>query len=103
MKFAETKPLALAAARRHLELYHNFDHYTGIVTLHGLARLAAGTGETDLIGEARLQFLPYARGERNYKCNFPNYFCGGNGAAYFFWQGFLPEAERLVRQYADQL
>ena len=102
MKSADTKSLALAAAHKHLEIYRNFDHYTGIVTLHGLARLAAGTGDAGLIEETRGQFMPYARGERIYKANHPNYFCGGNGAAYFLWRGFLPEAEKLVRQYAEQ-
>ena len=101
MKSAAPLDLALATARKHLELYGNFDHYTGIVTMHGLARLAAGTGEPALVEEVRSQFLPYARGERSYGCNHPNYLCGGNGAAYLLWKGFLPEVETAARHYAN--
>ncbi len=103
MKSAITRDLALAAFRKHLAIHKNFDHYTGIVTLHGLARLATETGDAGLIAETRRQFLPYVRGERPFKVNFPNYLCGGNGTAYFFWKGHLPEASDSVRRYADEI
>jgi unsaturated rhamnogalacturonyl hydrolase len=103
MQSAVTRDLAIAAYRKHLAVHGGFDHYTGIVTLHGLARLAAETNDDTLIAEARQQFMPYVRGERTWKANFPNYYCGGNGAAYLLWKGHLPEAEQPVKHYAEQI
>jgi unsaturated rhamnogalacturonyl hydrolase len=100
---AQPHDLAWRAARKHLEVHGSYDHYTGIVTLHGLARLAAASGSPAVVEEVRSAFLPYARGERTFKANFPNYFCGGNGAAYFFWKGHLPEAEAALRLHARQI
>jgi unsaturated rhamnogalacturonyl hydrolase len=103
MKNANTRVLALRAVHKHLEVIGSFDRYTGIVTLHGLARLATITGDPSVIEEARRQFMPFALGERRFPCNFPNYLCGGNGAAYMLWKGHLPEVESLVRRHADQI
>lgn len=103
MKTAITKQLALDAFHKHLEVHKSFDHYTGIVTLHGLARLAAEERDAALIGEIRTHLMPYVRGERLWKANFPNYYCGGNASAYLLWRGHLPEAEAAVRRYADQI
>lgn len=103
MKSAITKQLALDAFAKHLEVHRSFDHYTGIVSLHGLARLAAEDGDPALIQRIRTELMPYVRGERTWKANFPNYYCGGNATAYLLWRGHLPEAETTVRHYADQI
>jgi unsaturated rhamnogalacturonyl hydrolase len=103
MKTAVPKELALRAAHKHLQVHGSYDHYTGVVTLHGLARLAAASGDAGLIQETREAFGPYVRGERTFWANFPNYFCGGNGAAYFFWAGHLPEVEPSLRRYSRQI
>ncbi len=103
MKTASTLPLALSAFHKHLEVHKNFDHYAGIVSLHGLARLASETGDEKLIAEARKQFDPYVKGERDFYVNFPNYLCGGNGTAWMLYRGLLPEAEKTVRFYADEI
>jgi len=103
MKNATPKTLALAAVRKHLEVHGSFDGYPGIVVLHGLARLAAKTGDPALLGSARDSLMPFVRGERQFRNNFPNYLCGGNGAAYLFWQGHLPEVEASLRRYAVQI
>lgn len=47
--------------------------------------------------------MPYVLDQRHFACNFPNYQCGGNGAAYLLWRGHLPEVEPLVRKYAEQI
>lgn len=103
MKTANTWDLAWAGARRHLEIFNHYDHYTGIVTLHGMARLATASGDAGRIEQARQAFMPFARGEREFWVSFFNYFCGGNGAAYFLWKGHLPEVREEVRRYAIQL
>ncbi len=95
MRTAGTRALALSAYRKHLEVHRNFDHYTGAVTLHGLARLATAAPDEQLIQETRSKFLPHVRGERKFPCNFPNYQCGGNGTAWLLWKGMLPEAAEI--------
>ncbi len=103
MKSAITKQLAIDVFAKHLEVHGTFDHYAGIVTLHGLARLAAEGHDERLLAEVRRHLMPYVRGERTFWANFPNYFCGGNGTAYLLWRGHLPEAEAPVRRYAEQI
>lgn len=103
MKSAQTLKLAENLCHKHLEVHSSFDHYTGIVTLHGLTRLATITGDPRLIEEARKQLKPYVKGERNFQCNFPNYRCGGNASAWFLHQGHLPEAAEPVRRYALEI
>ena len=82
---------------------HPLAHYTGILTLQGLARWSVTSGDQSLLARAREELLPFIRGERPFKCNFPNYLCGGNGTAYLFFQGQLPEARDVVRSNAEQI
>jgi unsaturated rhamnogalacturonyl hydrolase len=94
--------IALRAFEKH-KATHTLAHYTGILSLQGLARLAIGVGDAALIERARAELLPFVSGDRQFKCNFPNYLCGGNGAAFLFWRGHLPEVADHVRQCADQI
>ncbi len=103
MLSANTLDLAHAAFRKHKAVHGSYDSYRGIVTLHGMARLASETGDTQLLEEARTELMPYVRGERKFKSNFPNYFCGGNATAWLFYKGHLPEAKEAVRRYAEQI
>ena len=96
------REVALAAFARHQAL-HSFDHYTGILSLQALARLAMAEKDEALIARSREALLPFVRGERTFQCNFPNYLIGGNGAAYLLWQGRLPEAEAVVRRHARMI
>jgi len=106
MKQIETLAFCRTLTARHLETIGSFDHYSGVVTLHGLARLATELEtpqQADLIEETRTQLMPYVRGEREYHANFRHYFCGGNASAWMLWRGHLPEAGAPVRQAAGQL
>lgn len=103
MKSAVPLDLALQAVHKHLQIHGNLDEYTGIVTLHGLARLAAGTTDPAIIEESRRLLMPFVRGERRFFANFPNYYCGGNASAYLLWQELLPEVEKPVRDYAEEI
>lgn len=103
MKTITPRELAHRAALKHIAVHGHLDHYSGIVTLHALTRLAAGTGDTTLIREARELLLPFVRGERQFHVNFPNYLCGGNASAYLLWRGHLPEAAESARRYAEEI
>ncbi|MDA3963465.1 MAG: glycoside hydrolase family 88 protein, partial [Planctomycetota bacterium] len=74
-------------------------HYTGILLLEAAVHRA----ECDpaLREEARALLLPFARGERDFGSNFPNYQCGGNAAARALAAGWLDEARDAVTHYAD--
>lgn len=93
-----TLDVARRAYEKHGETCR-WGHYTGIVTLHGMARLGMGLkAQGKVEGEAVLADLrtclrPFLAGEELFKCNFPNYQVGGNGAAYAWWQGALPEVD----------
>lgn len=102
MSPALARRVALAAFAKHRAL-HSLNHYTGILTLQGLARLAVAEGDAALVAQAREELLPFVCGERIFKCNFPNYHCGGNGTAFLHWRGHLPEAADTVRRHADEI
>ncbi|MBC2603361.1 glycoside hydrolase family 88/105 protein [Puniceicoccus vermicola] len=101
----QTSPflLAQAAFRKHKAVQGSYDVYPGIVSMHGMARLATETQDENLLEEIRSEIMPYVRGERSFPANFPNYLCGGNGAAWLLWRGKLPEVEEAARQYAEQI
>lgn len=97
----QLEQLAVQAFEKHLAL-HPLDHYTGILSLHGLARLAVRTGKVRHLRQVRARLGPFYDGRMIWKANFPNYFCGGNAAAYLNWKGHLPEAEHAILQRADE-
>ncbi|MDA3873191.1 MAG: glycoside hydrolase family 88 protein [Kiritimatiellae bacterium] len=92
-----------AVALKHKAVHGNLDQYKGTVTLHGLARLASESGKPEALARIREELAPFLAGERDFKCNFPNYRCGGNATAWMLYKGLLPEAEDMVRFYAEQL
>jgi unsaturated rhamnogalacturonyl hydrolase len=91
---------AVTAFQKHAAL-HPLAHYTGILSLHAYARLALISGNPAVLDDSRRHLLPLVRGEVKFQANFSNYYCGGNGAAFLFWQGKLPEAEVVLRQAAE--
>lgn len=94
--------IARKAYDRHTEV-HGIRHYFGILSMHGQARLSQITGDANDLDKVREALLPFVRGERAFHCNFPNYQCGGLGAAYLLWKGHLPEAEDTVHFYAEEI
>lgn len=102
--------IAERAFHRHVEL-HSLAHYTGILSLHGLARLAISTSEpaerARLLALTTKHLTPFIAGDYAFDCNFPNYLRGGNASALLWWQGYLPQvdasifeshAERIMRE-----
>jgi unsaturated rhamnogalacturonyl hydrolase len=103
MNHCQTLHLAEALFDRHATLRPELDHYPGIVSLHGLTRLAVLTGDPRLREKSLAALAPFVEGRRQFACNFPNYHCGGIGSAYLLWQGWLPDAEATVRHYAEEI
>lgn len=104
---ADPRELALRAFAKHVET-HPLGHYTGIVSLHGLARLGVALkereGDASVLDLARAHLGPFLRGTETFRCNFPNYRVGGNGAAFLWWRDELPEAdEATFAPYVDEL
>ncbi|MDF3130432.1 glycoside hydrolase family 88 protein [Kiritimatiellaeota bacterium B1221] len=92
-----------ALALKHVKVHQKLGHYTGIVTLHGLARLATESGKPEALARVKDELKPFLAGEMDFHCNFPNYRCGGNATAWLLYKGLLPEAEETVRFYADEI
>ncbi len=80
---------------------HSLASYTGILSMHAYARLAQISTNPAVLDDARKYLLSFVNGEHEFKANFTNYFCGGNGSAFLFWQGKLPEAEAALHHYAE--
>lgn len=81
---------------------HSLAHYTGILSLHAYSRLALISQNPAVLDKIRRNLLPFVRRMHEFKANFTNYFCGGNGTAFLFWQGVLPEAETELRKAAEE-
>lgn len=77
-------------------------HYTGILFLHAMARHALRGGQPDL-AQVKDFLKPFVAGELEFKCNFPNYRCGGNATAYLLHEGHYPEAADIARRYAEEI
>jgi unsaturated rhamnogalacturonyl hydrolase len=97
--------LIFQQAKKHCDL----TDYAGILTLNSLGRLAlevdSEAKKESLIKEARMHYHAFLSGKATFKtCNFQNYRCGGNGAAYLWWKGELPEAsEADFLPYVDEI
>ncbi|WFB35975.1 glycoside hydrolase family 88 protein [Kiritimatiellota bacterium B12222] len=98
-----TLDFADAFALKHKAVHGSLEQYTGTVTLHGLARLASESGRPEAMARALDELKPFVAGEKQFKCNFPNYRCGGNATAWMLYKGLCPEAEETVRFYADEI
>ncbi|MEX2605718.1 MAG: glycoside hydrolase family 88 protein [Kiritimatiellia bacterium] len=98
-----TMEFADALALKHKTVSGNLGHYTGIVTLHGLSRLAASSGTPETLSRILEELNPFVTGKLDFPCNFPNYRCGGNATAWMLYKGLLPQAEEPVRFYADEI
>jgi Predicted unsaturated glucuronyl hydrolase involved in regulation of bacterial surface properties, and related proteins len=103
---ADPLEIAVRAFDKHVET-NPLGHYTGIVSLHGLGRLGLflkeRSGDVSVLEKARTHYGPFLRGEEKFKCNFPNYHIGGNGAAYLWWKGELTEESEKFAYYVDEL
>lgn len=99
--FDQLEPLAWRAFNKHTSL-HTLEHYTGILCLHGLARLAVRTDRSEYLEEVRKRLEAFWQGRAKWGANFPNYFCGGNASAYLYAKGRLPEAKDAILQRAAE-
>lgn len=97
----QLEPLAWRAFGKHTSL-NSLEHYTGILSLHGLARLAVRTQRSEYLEEVCKRLEKFWQGKANWAGNFPNYFCGGNASAYLYAKGLLPEAKDAILQRADE-
>jgi unsaturated rhamnogalacturonyl hydrolase len=92
--------ICVRAFQKHVAT-HSLANYTGILSLHGYARLAVLSGNPAVLDDCLRHIMPFVRGDVQWKANFTNYFCGGNGTAYLYWLGKLPEAATTLRHYAE--
>ena len=86
-------------------LLHKKNHYTWILSLQALSRLAVSSGDPFLLERARNELLLFVEGCIPRFGNFATYQCGGNGAAHLFRAGRFDEAKesleaRAAEQYA---
>ncbi|MCF7837308.1 MAG: glycoside hydrolase family 88 protein [Candidatus Marinimicrobia bacterium] len=98
----DTLEIAARVARRALAEIP-LTNYTGILLLEGMARNAVASGQAAELEAVRRLLAPFVAGEKSFKCNFPNYLCGGNGTAYLLQAGHLPEAAGPVLRYAEEI
>jgi unsaturated rhamnogalacturonyl hydrolase len=103
MKSTLTLDLSCRLFEKHKQVMGHFDFYPGVVSMYGMARLAASTGKAELLEEIRNTLMPYVRGERSFPVNFKNYYCGGLGSSYLLWLGHLPEVKDAVLHYAEEI
>ena len=99
-----TEAVAESVFRRH-QATSPFDHYAGLVTLHGLVNLAENTGRADLQDLSVRLLRPFYSGEiRKVGGAYDRmYRSGGNASALLVKYGFAPEALPMLTAKADEL
>lgn len=76
-------------------------HYTGILALQGLERLAVLHRDPADAARLRADLAPFLAGTQTWKANFPNYFVGGNASAAALFHGLEPAARAPVEREAN--
>lgn len=80
------------------------NHYSGILTLGGLARLWQGSREERLLDKFRKHINPFLQGEITKRMGaYHLYNIGGSPAALMLRLDVLPEAEKAVNEKAEEL
>ena len=99
-----TEKIAETVLRRH-RAEKPFNHYAGLVTLHGLVNLAETTKRSDLADLARAWLEPFLSGkvEKVGGAYDRMYRCGGAASALLVKYGFAPEALPKLTAKADEL
>lgn len=96
--------VAEAAVEHHVAT-HSMNHYGGLVTLHGLVRLAESTGSERLKARSRELLRPFYSGEvtKVGGAYSKMYCCGGNATGWLVQAGFAPEALPTAIAHAEEL
>jgi len=97
--------VALRAWKCHIR-NHNLAHYSGVLSMHGLARLGKMQGATEIIDEVKRRLDPFWRGNIEKACGVfgPNvYRWGGNATAFLVLRGMLPEAKDTLINCCEKL
>lgn len=96
--------LAEIVMEQHLKK-HELTHYAGIVSLHGLVRLAEISGSEKLRKWSIDLLRPFFSGEiKSVRGVYSKmYSCGGNAAAWLAEAGYAPEILPMLVAYADEL
>ncbi len=77
------------------------ERYTYILLLQSLERTAFLHGSEADRDALRGLLQPFWAGEVSFRCNYPNYLCGGNASAAALFHGLAPEARELVAAQAE--
>lgn len=97
--------VALAAWERHVSC-HSLDHYAGIVSLHGMARLAKIMDSKEILDELKTHIALFWQGKIEKAGGVygePVYRWGGNASAFMVLRGMLPEAYDTTVAAAENL
>jgi unsaturated rhamnogalacturonyl hydrolase len=97
--------VALAAWKRHIAC-HGLDHYAGIVSLQGMARLAKIMDSEEILDEIKTHIAPFWQGEIEQAIGIFGetvYRWGGNASAFMVLRNMLPEAYATTVTAAENL
>lgn len=78
-------------------------HYYGLLAIYALIRAAEAGEDAALLARCQRILRRFPAGVVHPVYNFASYTIGGNARAFLFFRGHDPEAEAMVREYAEEL
>lgn len=93
--------LAEKLLERYESQHEKVDAYYGLLAYFGLAQAAIAGGSQKALQKCADYLALYPDSFEHPYYNFESYRAGGNGKAWLFMKGFMPEAEKGIRKYAE--
>lgn len=81
--------------------YQRVENYFGLLAYYGLAQSAAAAKDEGLLEKCRSYLAQYPDHFPHPHYNFESYRAGGNGKAWLFFKGLMPEAKEEIETYAQ--
>lgn len=101
MKTIHVLKLAEKLMGRYEASHERVAAYYGLLAYYGLAQAAVAGENPELLQKCKDYLTQYPDWFEHPYYNFESYRAGGNGKAWLFYKGCMPEAEADIRKYAD--
>ncbi len=87
----------------HYECVEEVKNYYGLLAIYALLQTAEESEDQGLLEKCKRILYRFPSAIEHPRYNFPSYTIGGIAKAYAFMKGYMPDAGKHVREYADEM
>lgn len=102
MKKVNTLELAGKLLERYESQHERVHNYFGLLAYWALAKAAVAADNPEYLYKSKEYLSQYPDHFAHPHYNFEAYRVGGNGKAWLLFQGYMPESEEKIREYAEK-